>query len=83
MTEEKQQKTVELFQQKSNLSSDLATLYNKEATFAVCFNWTNSFTYNIGFNCNRNKELIEQVKNTLITLLQKELDIIEEELKQL
>lgn len=83
MTEEQQQKVSELLNEKSRLSSDLATLYNKEATFAVCFNYTSSFAYNIGFYSNRNKEINEKMKDLFTSLLQQELDKIEEELKQL
>ena len=83
MTEEQQQKVSELLNEKSRLSSDLATLYNKEAKFTVCFNYTFSFAYNIGFYSNRNKEINEKMKDLFTSLLQQELDKIEEELKQL
>jgi hypothetical protein len=83
MTEEKQQKAVELFQQKSNLSSDLATLHNKDLGFALCFRSGVTYLHNPELYCSRNKEINEEIKNMLIRILNAELNKIEEELKQL
>lgn len=80
MTEEQQIRVSELLKQKSDLNNDLSKLFDKDVKFTICFTYGKSLLYNIELNCNKVANINSILKDKVIELIQKELNIIEQEL---